>query len=110
MPEGNGDPITRLGGLLDRSLSIESLNALRRAAGGHGIEAPAADAAVAFGFHTNTLYQFTNDKSSDLVDYLTGIHPGPVVLPGQVIQEFWKNRLSAIHTQSKVIRDRYDDL
>lgn len=49
-------------------------------------------------------------KSSDIIDYLSSVHTKPVVLPGQVVQEFWNNQLSAVATLYKSIRTKSADL
>lgn len=49
-------------------------------------------------------------KSSDIIDYLGAVHKAPVVLPGQVVQEFWNNQLNAVATVFKSIRARSSDL
>jgi len=49
-------------------------------------------------------------KSSDIIDYLSGPHEKPVVVPGQAIQEFWNNQLSAIDTVYKTVSKKYNDM
>lgn len=49
-------------------------------------------------------------KSSDIIDYLGGVHTKPVVIPGQVIQEFWNNQLNATNTVYKNINNKANDL
>ena len=49
-------------------------------------------------------------KSSDIIDYIGVVHPKPVVLPGQVVQEFWNNQLNAVATVYKTIKQRSNDL
>jgi hypothetical protein len=109
MADETDDGIRAVHDLLGRASYIAALPTLLAAARGPADE-PEADAVIAFGFDTNALYELTAERSSDVVDFVTGVHPGPVVVPGQVIQEFWKNKISAIQTQSATIKRRYDEL
>ena len=49
-------------------------------------------------------------KSADIIDYIAGIHPGPVILPGQVVQEFWNNQASVATTIYNKIKSKHSDL
>ncbi|MBK8078529.1 MAG: hypothetical protein IPK24_24025 [Kineosporiaceae bacterium] len=49
-------------------------------------------------------------KTTDLRDYLATSHLGPLVLPGQVVQEFWNNTISVIDTVSRSVQRKYDEL
>ena len=57
---------------------------------------------TAIGIDTNVLLLTANhNKSADIVDYLTNVHKAPFILPGQSIQEFWNNELSAVDTHGR---------
>ena len=49
-------------------------------------------------------------KSDDLVDYLASQTFGPLIISGQVIQEFWNNQLSAIETVSSGLSSKFNSL
>ncbi|WP_076742894.1 PIN-like domain-containing protein [Sphingomonas jeddahensis] len=49
-------------------------------------------------------------RSADIVDYLRTSFPGKLILPGQVIQEFWNNQFQAIATKSADIKKKFDEL
>ena len=42
-------------------------------------------------------------KSEDIVDYLVSKHDAPIILPGQVLTEFWNN-LAAVNTIAKELK------
>lgn len=105
----------RLGSLeecLDRSSTIESMVALIDAAFGerHDVREP-LDTVIAFGLDTSALFRLAVDRANtDSIDYLSGLHTGPLILPGQVVQEYWNNRLVAIETYGASIRKKYEAL
>ncbi len=71
----------------------------------------ASDAVIAFGLDTSALFRLAVDRANtDSIDYLSGQHAGPLILPGQVVQEYWNNRLAAIETYGDSIRKKYDAL
>lgn len=49
----------------------------------------------------------SHPRSTDVIDYLN-THSGPVILPGQVIQEFWNNQLAAVDTVPKSLEKPLD--
>jgi hypothetical protein len=44
---------------------------------------------AALGFDTNALFSLMRLQSADAIDYLGTRHKGPLVLPGQVLNEIW---------------------
>ena len=44
------------------------------------------------------------------MDYLTGVHQNPLVVPGRTIQEFWNNQLNATDTIYKWVSKKHSDL
>lgn len=104
------DHLEALTRLLDRRTGIEALDALRAATLiPDGREAFHPDT-IAFGFDTVAALRLTDRTRTEVVDYLVGRHPGPIVLPGQVVQEFWKNSLSEIQTVGASILTKYQTL
>lgn len=52
----------------------------------------------------------THPKAADIIDYLTSAHTAPVILPGQVIQEFWNNQLQAVDSIASGLRKRFEQI
>lgn len=84
-------------GVFDRSIEIDALSSLLYAIKVDARSEPWVEAA--FAFDTNAVLRIPlHNKSDDIVDYLTANHKGPLILPGQVIQEFWNNYSSVVQT------------
>lgn len=86
--------------VLDRKLPLDPLDALINA-----ISSPSNRNAVlkdsAIGFDSSVFLRMVgNAKIADITDYLSTQHQAPVILPGQTIQEFWNNQLSAVDTMT----------
>ncbi|OZF29435.1 PIN-like domain-containing protein [Rhodococcus sp. 14-2483-1-2] len=66
----------------------------------------------AIGFDTNAIFRvgLNGTKGADAIDYLRTIHNGPVVLPGQCVQELWNNSLAAVEPQAKKISKAFANL
>ena len=95
--------------ILERRLEIEALPALIYAVKASGATADLNSSAIVI--DANAILRIPGHrKSSDIIDYLAGVHPGPVVLPGQVVQEFWNNQLNAVNTIYKTITAKANDL
>jgi len=61
-------------------------------------------------FDTNVFLRLSKHrKSADIIDFLRASFEGKLLLPGQVIQEFWNNQLNAVETLAVSIR-KYSDL
>lgn len=65
---------------------------------------------VAFGFDTNVLLRLGDNSRTDVVDFLGSRHPGPIIVPGQVVQEFWNNILAGVDMHSELIRKKTSEL
>lgn len=67
---------------------------------------------IAIGLDTNALFRIGmhQQNSSDTLDYLTGPHSAPLVLPGQAIQEVWNNSMTGVKTKSKKLEESYKAL
>jgi hypothetical protein len=95
--------------ILQRMGDIEVLPALIRAIKSGPAIADLAKSAIII--DANAVLRIPgHKKSSDIIDYLGAVHTMPVVIPGQVVQEFWNNQLSAVTTVYKAIRNKSTDL
>lgn len=47
---------------------------------------------------------------TDVIDYLNSKHRGPIVLPGQAIQEFWNNNLNVADSIATGINKKFEEL
>ena len=99
--------------VLNREVSLAAITALDLALD-HGTRAEDADHAqerTIIAFDTNVFLKLSNHRrSADIVDFLRTSFPGKLLLPGQVIQEFWNNQLSAVETLATSIRKHSDNL
>lgn len=106
--------IDRLERILDRSESLGSIRALRDALERRVVSRsePIDISRTAFGLDTNIVLRMAKaeSKTTDLRDYLETSHAGPLVLPGQVVQEFWNNTVAVIDTVSRSVKKKYDEL
>jgi PIN like domain len=106
--------IDRLERVLDRSESLGSIRALRDALERRVVSSsePIDISRTAFGLDTNIVLRMAKaeSKTTDLRDYLETSHAGPLVLPGQVVQEFWNNTVAVIDTVSRSVKKKYDEL
>jgi PIN like domain len=61
-------------------------------------------------FDTNVFLKLSNHRrSADIIDFLRTAFPGKLLLPGQVIQEFWNN-LNVVETLASRIKMHSDNL
>ncbi len=100
----------RLAMVLDRSTECDALGALIFALSPpEQAGTPLQNAAI--GIDANVFLRINkHSKGADIIDYLNGPHSGPLILPGQVIQEFWNNQLQAVDTISAGIQKRFDNV
>lgn len=95
--------------ILDRSAPIAALPALIEAINGEKQQCDLDDTAI--GIDANAfLLIAAHQKSDAIIDYLGSKHSAPLILPGQAIQEFWNNKLSAVNTLSTNITRKLDEL
>ncbi len=101
--------LARLEKTFDRQWPLKSLDALYDCLAKRlDVSVPLGE--VALGFDTNVFLTVNNNPDrSDILDYLAK-HPGPIVIPGQAVQEFWNNAYNGITTFDKVIKQRFDSL
>jgi hypothetical protein len=99
----------RILSILERRTPVEVLPALIHAIKAGHATAELANSAIVI--DANAVLRIPGHrKSSDIIDYLGAVHTKPVVLPGQVIQEFWNNQLSAVTTVFRSIRLKFIEL
>lgn len=92
--------------VLDRSNSIDAINPLISAVDQKPQGQSLNDTAI--GIDTNILLNLSNSsRAADVFDYLGSQHNPPLVLPGQAIQEFWNNQLSAVETIGDRLRKSF---
>ena len=111
MPTGSpADREAELIRVLDRTQHIDALALLADA-----IQRPALSADInlqntAIAFDTNVLLRWVkHSREADLTDYLRR-HSAPVIVPGQIIQEFWNNQAGGIPTAAARIREKFSQL
>ena len=65
---------------------------------------------IAFGIDTNALLQMARRAKmiDSAVDFLNNRNNKPVILPGQVMQEFWNNKVGNAKETSKHLWERFD--
>jgi len=99
--------VERMIEVFDRRVEIPALNSLISALRANGDASSLDGAAIAI--DANAVLRIPQHrKSSDIVDYLSVQHSGPIVLPGQVVQEYWNNQLAAVDTVSKGMQKKFD--
>lgn len=99
--------------VLNRDVNLDALVELY-----NGLDAPARrpsidpNLRIAFGFDANALFRvgLAGTRGADAVDFLRQQHEGPLIVPGQVIQELWNNILSGVEPQAKRLRKKFDEL
>ena len=96
-------------GVLNRDTPIDALPSLVHAVKGSPHSASLPSSAIMI--DANAVLRIpSHPKSSDIIDYIAGIHEGPVMLPGQVVQEFWNNQASVATTIYHKIQSKHQDL
>jgi hypothetical protein len=95
--------------LLDRGVDISALSSLSVAL---KFELPERDLAqTVIAFDANVVLRLSkHPKCDDIVDYLRTSFPGHLVLPGQVIQEFWNNQFLAVDSISSAVQKKFKEL
>lgn len=99
--------LAKLESVLDRQSQINSLEALYFAAVNKNKARPLVET-VAIGIDANVFLKLVGHKKGpDIADYLRTEFAGPLIVPGQAVQEFWNNRLSAIDTQATLLKKKF---
>lgn len=101
--------LERILSVLQRGVEVKVLPALISAIKASQPNANLANSAIVI--DANAVLRIPGHRnSSDIIDYLGAVHKKPVVIPGQVVQEFWNNQLNAVATVFKNIRAKSADL
>lgn len=95
--------------LLDRGTEISALVSLSSALKFELPECELSETVIAF--DANVLLRMSKHKKcDDIVDYLSTHFPGQLVLPGQVIQEFWNNQFLGVESISSSLQKKFKDI
>lgn len=93
--------IRRIESVLDREKTFTSLGHLVTAMQRKELSNNPDLKKIAIGIDSSAFLKLASHKNSaDIIDYLKTQHIAPLILPGQAIQEFWNNHLTAIQTLS----------
>lgn len=103
------DCVDRVCQLLDRNVGIGALASLSKAMKFELVERPLSEIVIAFDANV-FLRLSSNSRCEDIVDYLRTTFEGRLILPGQVIQEFWNNQFLAIATLSASVQKKFKEL
>lgn len=104
-------PLARVHRVLNRDVPIDSLAELSRCVSSSGFSSNVPEGSFAIGFDTNAIFRLgLGRRGPDAVDYLVKSHIGPVIVPGQTIQEVWNNSLAAVLPQAKVVQKKFLEL
>lgn len=108
-PELRAGCVDQVCSLLDRRVDISALSSL---SGALKFELPERDLAqTVIAFDANVVLRLSkHSKCDDIVDYLRTAFLGRLVLPGQVIQEFWNNQFLAIDSISSSVQKKFKEL
>lgn len=111
------DPIDRVFAVLNRSVnldvlgilstSLQSIQAAKNPSEKRSLmERLPANEEFVLGFDTNAFFRLGlgSESAVSTLDYITGAHHGPVILPGQVIQESWNNAHAIVTPTAKRVQ------
>lgn len=105
------DPLQEVEDVLSRRVPVDSIRALRYALGSATSASANSFRASAIVFDSNVILNIAKGRNlPDLADYLASQHRAPIVIPAQVVQEFWNNRLSAVSSLADQVRDQFSSL
>lgn len=109
LDSGDEAPIEKVCAVLNRKTELSALASLT-AAIQFSLPNAALDKTV-IAFDANVILRLSgHPKSADILDYLRTNFPGRLILPGQVIQEFWNNQFVAVATKSVEIKRKFAEL
>lgn len=101
--------VERVCALLDRKTEIKALESLSSALKFELPERELAETVVAF--DANVLLRMSkHSKCDDIVDFLRSPFRGHLILPGQVIQEFWNNKFLGVDSISSALQKKFKEL
>lgn len=99
----------KIAAILSREVALPALPDLVSAMQQKGLDRPLEK--VAIGLDANVFLTLGGHaRGAEVADYLATQHSGPLILPGQVIQEFWNNQLAAVDTLYASVKKRLDPL
>lgn len=104
MPSASEKRLLRLQAVFSRQTPVDSLTSLTEA-----ISPPEKNfdnlASAAIALDANVILRLPmDDKGTDVVDYIGQRFDGPLIIPSQVVQEFWNNSLAVIETVGKKLK------
>ena len=104
----DSDEFSRLEAVLDRQAPVESLQMLHRALSGKKVE-PLPLNEIAVALDANAFLRLSNHpRRTDIVDYFASKHTAPLIIPGQVVQEFWNNQFAAMQSISSNLKSKFE--
>ncbi|QNH14328.1 PIN-like domain-containing protein [Xanthomonas sp. SI] len=104
------DHLSEIENVLDRRVPIAAVEMLA-AAVVYKKKAEFKLGDIAIGLDANVLLKLAGHKQrADIIDYFSGKHDAPLVLPGQVIQEFWNNQFAAMQSVPAQVKKHFDAL
>ena len=104
------DKLNSLEELLDRRTPIRAVEALHQSIVRASSPASSLEK-TAVGVDASVFLKLaSHPRRDDVVDYLDTRLTGPLILPGQAIQEFWNNQLAAISTVADGLKKKFDAL
>jgi hypothetical protein len=109
VPDVEIDCVKQVCALLDRDTEINALPSLSSAL---KFELPERDLTeTVIAFDANVLLRMSkHSKCDDIVDYLRTPFSGQLILPGQVIQEFWNNQFLGVDSISSGLQKKFKEL
>jgi len=95
--------------LMNRSVELDALGALAHAMGSETESIELPDTVIAF--DANVFLRLSgHPRSEDIVDFLGTGHENALILPGQVVQEFWNNQYLAVDSLAESIKKKHTAL
>ncbi|SEL95642.1 hypothetical protein SAMN05216382_2974 [Sphingomonas palmae] len=95
--------------VLNRVSDVDALGALSRAIAFDLGTSPLEHTAIVL--DANVILRLSSHpRSADIIDYLRTSFPGHLILPGQVVQEFWNNQFQVMLTKAADIKRKFDEL
>ncbi|WP_146244057.1 PIN-like domain-containing protein [Curtobacterium sp. MCBD17_013] len=110
---GSDARLAKLLSVLDRHEVLDSREALRAALDSKNrLEEYQPRGPFILGFDTNAAFRLglNGTRGANAVDYLRVRHDGPVIIPGQVLQEIWNNSLEGLDPKAKRISAALENL
>lgn len=108
-PAAETECVIRVCKLLNRETDVSALSALSAALKFELQTCNLAETVIAF--DANVVLRLSkHPKCDDIVDYLRTNFPGRLILPGQVIQEFWNNQFLAVDSVSALVQKKFKEL